>query len=160
MNAAACLGKPLGSNTPMSVVVPPTSTTRKLLAAPSSFLRSIPAKNEAPWGQSSQCRSHQRRENRPTAHRVSGTRRKGSNRQFRSVCRACKRSIVLASEKMKYCRRGKSQTNLGKIQGTRQPKSLHGILESVDSPSCERPDGRVEDRRVFALNKAHLRNYE
>lgn len=49
INAAACRGKPLGNNTPTSVVVPPTSTTMILLPEPPScFIRSMPARYDAP----------------------------------------------------------------------------------------------------------------
>ena len=48
INAAACRGKPLGSNTPTSVVVPPTSTTITLFPESSCFTKSIPARYDAP----------------------------------------------------------------------------------------------------------------
>ena len=48
MNAAACRGKPLGSNTPTSVVVPPTSTTITLFPERSCFTKSMPARYDAP----------------------------------------------------------------------------------------------------------------
>ena len=50
MNAAACRGKLLGSNTPTSVVVPPTSTTITLFPERSSscFTKSMPARYDAP----------------------------------------------------------------------------------------------------------------
>ena len=48
INAAACRGKPLGSNTPTSVVVPPTSTTITLFPECSCFSKSMPARYDAP----------------------------------------------------------------------------------------------------------------
>ena len=48
INAAACRGNPLGSNTPTSVVVPPTSTTITLFSERSCFTISIPARYDAP----------------------------------------------------------------------------------------------------------------
>jgi hypothetical protein len=115
MNAAACLGNPLGSRTPTSVEVPPTSTTIMLLAISSFFLRSIPAKNEAPSRLLSRKKHHEKYDWQ-TAHRVGGTRRKGSDGQPCSIRRTCECPIILASgKKSEHLEKGKINTNLGEI---------------------------------------------